>query len=264
MLDPSGWLSLAQTLEVGQKAMHQHDCGEGKKLLVEHKEDGWGAWCYRCSEPGWVPHPPPSLAEKLARLKAKQVRDVVAKANVDPPGPMNFDASTWPKAAKLWLYKVGLSNPEIRKLGFYWNENMERVVLPVLDGLKVCYWQARTFDPDLPKYINPSVNPKPMYKIGEGPVLCLTEDILSAVKVGRVTEAWSLLGTSISASSAAEIAQKGKPVRIWLDPDGAGIKGRGKIVKDLRAYGVDARIIRANLDPKFYQTQQIKEYLDLT
>jgi len=110
--------------------------------------------------------------------------------------------------------------------------------------------------------LHPKVD-KPLYKM-PGPdenLLCLTEDILSAVRVGPVCEAWSLLGTSLSLPAATEIAQTGRPVAIWLDPDEAGVKGRGKVYRALRSLGVDARIIRADRDPKEYNKQEIKEYL---
>lgn len=259
-LDPASWLPQAQELAEGQRRRVDHDCGDGRTMIVDHKPDGWSAWCHRCSDNGWHPHPAPSLAERLARIKAETAADAAAGQDVRPPMPADFNPSAWPLPARVWLYKAGLSNARITELGFYWNPAMKRVVLPVLAGEQLVYWQARGFDKDRPKYINPPVD-KPIYRCGHGPVLVITEDILSAARVGEVTEAWSILGTSADEAVAAQMVAMGKPVRVWLDPDKAGLKGRRKLVPRLRAYGVDALAIKADRDPKLYSKQEIMQFL---
>lgn len=262
MLDPATWLAAAQELPEGSKRRVPHDCGDGPVLLVQHKSDGWAAWCYRCSDDGWVPHPQPSLAERVARLRAVETADSDAAADPRPPQPAEFDPSLWPSEARVWLYKAGFSNDRIRDLGFYWTPRMRRVVMPVFDGGRLVYWQARGFDPERPKYINPKVD-KPLYKCGSGPLLVITEDMLSAAKVASVTEAWSILGTSADDDKLNEIMRTGKPVRVWLDPDGAGARGRRKLVPRLRALGVDAKGVTTDKDPKLYPQEEIARVLSL-
>jgi len=266
-LDPSEWLHLAQQLDRGGKASHQHTCGDGQKLLVENADNGFKAWCYRCSMSGFVPHPKPSLAERIAALRAAKDADEAEQADPRPPMPANFDVGTWPSFAQVWLYKAGLSKPMIAERGIYWCDRIQRVVIPVLNGSTLCYWQARGFDDDRPKYLNPKVD-KPIYKShrtgnsgGERDLLVLTEDILSAIKVGQVCEAWSILGTSMP--DALPTLVSGRKVAVWLDPDGAGRKGAGKIYRALSASGADVRVIRSDLDPKCYSLAKIKEYLCL-
>lgn len=261
-LDPAEWLHLAEQLERGGKAMHRHTCGDGNKLLVENADAGFKAWCYRCSIGGFKPHPQPSLSERIAALREQRSADQAVEADFRPPMPANFDPSTWPLEPRVWLYKCGLSNETIKSVGFYWCDRITRVVLPVLDGHKLVYWQARGFDPERPKYLNPKID-KPVYKslpYCVGPLI-LTEDILSAVKVGQVARAWSILGTALTASTATEIAELGVPVLIWLDPDEAGRKGRRRIAAQLRAMGVSVRIVYAEQDPKYYSLDQIKELI---
>jgi len=261
-LDTAEWLHLAEQLERGGKAMHPHTCGGGNKLLVENADAGFKAWCYRCSIGGLKSHPQPSLSERIAALRVQRQADEAVEADPRPPLPANFDPSTWPLEPRVWLYKCGLSNAIIKANGFYWCDRIKRVVLPVLDGSKLCYWQARGFDKDRPKYLNPKID-KPAFKSGplsSGP-LVLTEDILSAVKVGQVARAWSILGTALSLSTASAVAALGVPVLIWLDPDEAGRKGRRRIAAQLRAMGVDVRIIRAEQDPKYFSKDQICEIL---
>jgi len=229
-------------------------------MIVDHKEAGYSAYCWRCSDKGFHPHPQPSMAERLARLRAVQTAEATAAASLKPPMPADFNPANWPLPARVWLYKAGLGNDTIIRLGFYWHEPTKRVVMPVFDGGRLAYWQARGFDPKLPKYINPTID-KPVFKQGDGPLLVLTEDMLSAVRVGEVTAAWCAMGTSLTDTIIAEILRLGKPVRVWLDPDNAGVRGRRKYVPMLRAYGIDAQAIRSDRDPKLYSKEEITKFL---
>lgn len=267
-LDLASWLPFAKQLERGEKAQHEHNCGPGRKLIVENKDGGYSAWCYRCGEKGWHPHPQPSLSERIAALRRVQDAEDKVEGDPRPPMPAEFDPVAWPSVPLLWLYKAGIDKDMIRGLGFYWCDRLKRVVLPVLnDQDKLVYWQARGFDPDRPKYLNPRVD-KPVYKAPSliepygGKVLCLTEDILSAARVGQVVHGWSILGTSLTPSQEAEIVKFGaSKVLVWLDPDTAGVKGRRKLVPRLRELGLDASAVRADKDPKFYSREEIKEKL---
>jgi len=196
-------------------------------------------------------------------MKAKAQADAAVQGSLRPPQPANFDPATWPLEARVWLYKAGLHNDKIKSLGFYHHEPTGRVVLPIIENNRLLYWQARGFDPKAAKYINPPVPEKPAFRIGNGPVLVLTEDILSAVRVGGVTEAWCLMGTSITDKVLSAIIATRKRVLVWLDPDGAGVKGRRKFVPRLRAYGVDATAITSDKDPKYYSKEEIAHILGL-
>lgn len=264
MLDPRSWLDQAKTLDIGRSMRVDHDCGSGRTLKVDHKEHGWGAWCWRCNDDGWVAHPEESLAQRLARLTAVKAVEAEASRSVALPTPAEYDAALWPKEARLWLYKIGMSNDNIRKAGFYYNDRLSRVVLPVYNRNHVVYWQARNLTPKdgRPKYLNPLVDKSSFFaRYGEGKEIVLTEDILSAWKVGRCTAAWSILGTSLSQSQCLSIMQHGLPVAIWLDPDGPGQRAAAKIFKQLTAYGVDARVIRSDTDPKLLTREDIRRKL---
>lgn len=265
MLDPRTWLEHAKALEIGRSDRVDHDCGSGRTLKVDHKETGWGAWCHRCNDKGWVPHPEESLAQRLARLTAVRAVEAEVARSVALPTPIEPDASLWPLEARLWLYKIGMSNDDIRNAGYYFCSRLERVVLPVFEKSQVVYWQARNINvaDGRAKYLNPLVDKSAIFaRYGKGKEIVLTEDILSAWKVGRITSAWSILGTSLSQSQCAKLLQHEKPVRIWLDPDGPGRKAASKIFKQLNAYGVDARVIRSDTDPKLLTRDEIRRRLN--
>jgi DNA primase len=264
MLDPRSWLDEAKALDIGRSKRVDHDCGSGRTLKVDHKEHGWGAWCWRCNDDGWVPHPEESLAQRLARLTAVRAVEQEASRSVALPTPIEPDAAKWPREARLWLYKIGMSNDDIRKAGFYYCSRLDRVVLPVRSEMGTVYWQARSLTPKdgRPKYLNPLVDKSAFFaRYGEGKEIVLTEDILSAWKVGLVTAAWSILGTSLSQRQCLSILRDGRPVYIWLDPDGPGQRAASKIFKQLNAYGVDARVIRSDTDPKLLSREDIRRKL---
>ena len=262
MLESKAWLQHAQSLPEGGSRKIPHDCGPGDCLHINHKRDGWAAYCHRCAYKGWVPRPAESLTERLARLRRVQAAEEAVAASPALPLPTEKNPSAWPLDARVWLYKAGIANQEIEALGFYWNPRMQRVVLPVRNELgEVVYWQARTLDKTNPrKYLNPHVDKRRLVaRYGDGPLIVLTEDLLSAYKVatrGRVS-GWCLLGTKISDWIAAELIRSGKPVAVWLDPDKAGQTNAAKIIKQLRAYGIAARNVVSSKDPKLLQREEI-------
>ena len=262
MLHPATWLPQAQELALGQRRRTDHDCGGGRTLLVEHKDTGYSAWCHRCSDKGWYPHPQPSLAERIARLNAVRAAESTAQACSAPPVPTEFNPSLWPLPARVWLYKAGFSNDTIQEHGFYYSEKLDRVVLPVVNEAgAVVYWQARGFDPARPKYLNPQID-RPLAYYGTGP-LVLCEDILSAARVGEVARGVACLGTSLPDRAIAAVAREsaGRAVCLWLDNDKAGRGGLARIGSDLRLAGVDVLPIRSPLDPKLYPRSIIQEFI---
>lgn len=96
--------------------------------------------------------------------------------------------------------------------------------------------------------------------------MTLTEDILSAYKVGKVGEGWCMLGTSLPSEFLAAILKRGCPVNVWLDNDlppkwtiNRGQVAASKVVKQLRASGVSVRNIVTLQDPKLIHLNEIKE-----
>lgn len=280
MLDPASWLHHAKTLDVGKKAHFDHDCGGGRTLVCGHKVTGWDAYCYRCGEPGWVPHPPESLAQKIARINKEKQSEQAAVTGPGLPEPFVLDPSEWPLEARVWLYRAGMSNAAIQEAGFYYHERTRRVVLPVVnDEGQLVYWQARGFDEDRPKYINPAVDKSAvLYKrkpqaqehgvpVRGGdtnplPVLVLTEDILSAWKVGHEVEAWCILGTALSPKHVPLLQEySSHHILVWLDPDSAGKRGMHKIVRELRALGLAARRVTSTADPKLLSREEIRNII---
>jgi len=213
-----------------------------------------------------VPKPAPSLAERLARRQAERQQDARLQASVALPAPLNTDVDTWPQQACAWLYKAGIGKPEIAQLGAYWHEPSGRVVLPVVENGAVVYWQARdphwTRASQRPKYVNPPMDKSALVaaygeNAGSGSEIVLTEDILSAFRVGQVTQAWALLGTNLTDAVLARLLATRQPVAVWLDPDAAGRKAARTIKRRLESCGIPARLIQTDRDPKLLSRKEI-------
>ena len=258
MTHPANVLALADQLKLGQKRRVEHDCGEGKTMVVSRTERGTSYWCHRCHDKGWIPAER-SLADRIAALNEATEWDGTAQQSLELPGPGKMNPQDWPDAPRLWLYKAGFSNDEIRRHGWYWNPKMERVILPVKVDGKTIYWQGRGFDTARPKALNPTVNREGLVaKYGRGDWIALTEDILSAAKVGGVGEAWALLGTVLSYSTALALSEAGRPVLLMLDDDPAGRRGAAEAAKTLNLLGVRNHQVYFGKDPKLVARAVIK------
>lgn len=257
MITRESWEHHTKGLSPGQRVRVDHDCGSGRTLIVHHTDDGYAAYCFRCGEPGFIPHPPQSLSERLAKLEKVRALEAKVQERPDLPEPRECDPQKWPDAARLWLYKVGFSNDDIERAGFYYHEPMARVVLPIYDGGQAVYWQARSVDGRQPKYLNPLVDRSQVVaRYGQGPVIVITEDILSAYRVSRVTEAWSVMGTKLPDPVAVRLASDGRPVVLMLDPDKAGQQGNIKMQRLLQSMGCTTVIAVPSRDPKYLTKEE--------
>ena len=87
----------------------------------------------------------------------------------------------------------------------------------------------------------------------------VVEDVVSAIKVGRVATGLPLFGNSLPPEWMARIARlRPESVRIWLDSNMVQ-KARKTAIKMNKIY--PCRTIETELDPKCYSTEEIMEYL---
>jgi len=261
MLSRESWWPAAKDLEIGRQKRVPHDCGDGSPLIVSRDDRGWHAYCFRCVDNGWAPAPAESLAQKLARIEKQRQGDATVGGG-SLPSPQNRDMDSWPEGGKLWLYRAGLSRADVGVLGIYWHEKSDRIVIPVRCADGQLFYVARAHQKDRqPKYLAMAPKPRTLYASwGHASSVCLTEDILSAIKIGLAgEEAVCLFGTKISDHIMSRIMSR--TVNVFLDPDPPGQRGAAKIMAQLRAYGVPCRNIVADRDPKLLTRTQLKEIL---
>ena len=256
------FLPLAEHLQVGQSVRAKH-CNNNRTMIVSRGQGKVTAHCFRCDGRGFHAEQE-NFQDKLNRIAAERNAEHDAVASHALPEPRVYDLKLWPRDAALWLYKSGFSPSMIDRLGAYWCPDLGRVVLPIMEDGHAVFWQARAIERK-PKIISPKRRRDGLVaKYGQGDTLVLCEDILSAFKVGQVTEAWSLLGTVLLPHPMAEILYRGCRVVVWLDSDTPGQKAAHKIIRTLRAHGVDVTNVVTEHDPKMYDRAFIQEKLCLS
>lgn len=223
-------------------AFHHHEqCPECSALGNDRRgnnlaryTDG-SAWCFSCGH--WEP-------SEGFRPSDPKVSKSVPSDLTDALPPENRE----------WLRQC-LSDEEIGS-HFRYSPSLKRHVFT--SGK---YWEARSVLGAQPKSI--SHGDKPYVEFGSRDPIVFAEDIVSAIKVGRVGTGVPLFGNSLPKEWIVRTVRLRQPERvcIWLDSDMVGQSRR--LVKQINLLRPGlARSIETELDPKAYSTQEIEEILN--
>lgn len=252
------WLEVAKTIPLGQKTRIDCECGDGKTAIVNHGMQNYTLHCFRCSRTEY------EWKGKLSLQELTAIRQINEEANkphpVTLPTDMTLDV---PLQGRLWLYSCGISETVWRKYGVGWSDRLRRVILPVYKNNEIVWWQGRSVDSSIkPKYVQPSADRETLMftSHGDSSVCVVVEDIASAIRVGEIITAHSLLGTSVTTSQLMQLGQYEKVI-VWLDSDSAGRNGSYKLRRGLSLI-TDVIATETELDPKCLTPQQIKEHLE--
>jgi hypothetical protein len=170
-----------------------------------------------------------------------------------------------PEAPQAWLDKYSLTMPEIRLNKISWSESKQSLIFPVYPhGGVLALYQARYFgdNPEIPKWKTVGRKdvlhvPSPNTKDSR---IVVVEDLVSAMKVGRITNSCPLFGSYISSQLVSLIALKYAEAIVWLDPD-ANLKAV-KTALALGEAGLKVKTIFGHADPKEYWTHDIREMVN--
>ena len=185
------------------------------------------------------------------RVESRDILDNVENTIRTPT--ITFDL---PKEAKQWLFSYGITNDEINDSKMGWDVKNKLLVLLNLPD----YWQGRSFLKGRPKYS--SYGRKPLTYYGMSDTIVCVEDILSAIKIARLSPAYCatpLLGCSMTKDTIQTLSKRFKMVILWLDYDKA--KEAINIHRILKSKGIDSRVVISKLDPKEYSKEEIKKFL---
>lgn len=263
------WEKIARTLPCG-RSTRVNCCRQDLSRVINHTPKGYGTYCFRCGEDSkeFVPHGVLPLSKMLEH---KEALDAYTDASGPLSLPTDFEvlSDNSPREAWVWLFKAGVSSSIARHYGFGYSESLARVVLPVRDISEqlVCVQSRAIYERQTPKYLNLKVSTSRavfrsddqlLLKPDEG-IIVVTEDILSAVRVGRLYPCISTLGTTLTYTVAMKYLTRARKVYIWYDGDEAGVNGASKAAKVLTVLGVSYGIIKTNKDPKRYNNDEIKD-----
>lgn len=160
------------------------------------------------------------------------------------------------------LLKTNLTVPELLRAGAKSRgKDTIAFIYNTVEGTPCCV-QIRSYASDgknYPKYFNTGSTeyafPLYHYHPNDRRVV-ITEDTLSALKVARVTNSFSALGTQVQNNKLLSLQKKGfNHIYVWLDKD-KWREGR-EICEKAMWLGMGATAILSELDPKYYSEEDI-------
>lgn len=267
------WLKIAKSLDCGRstriKCYIASCTGLGKARLVSHNEKGYSTHCFRCGESDYRPHGVRTIKEMLEHRKQLD-KYIAEQGDVRLPSDFTDDV---PPHACAWFLKAGIAVSVAKSYNIGWSPSMNRVILPVTapnGSLEAVQCRAVHKDQQ-PKYLNRAGGKKGGILFHSNPDLLrddlapnwfvITEDILSAIRVGRYCSAISTLGTTFHTKAMLPYLQSGSGVILWYDGDQAGVKGMAKAKKELDLLGIPCKMIKTELDPKGYSDDEIQQII---
>ena len=181
--------------------------------------------------------------------------------------PKNLDRCNFgslPKEAIKWLKKYGLTDEEISENKFSWDGTSNRLVYPIKNTNSVTGYEKREITGGTPKTICQGRKVDSFHIIQpnkeEFKGVVAVEDIISAIKVGRVAKALCLFGSQVSLSQYNEISRITNLFILWLDLD--KFNQAVKIAQKAKSFGIETKIIKTDLDPKMYSTEEIRRTIN--
>lgn len=141
----------------------------------------------------------------------------------------------------------------------------ERVLLPCYNNNKLMWYQARSLNKeDTPKYYTFGDKQELFWSttpIQNNTKIVITEDMLSAIRVGEHLQAVSLQGTKINDKNLLTLAKKYDTIIIWLDGDRSGRDGAKVLMKKFSLLVNNVHNISTTRDPKCLADSEILSHL---
>lgn len=251
---------------MGSNFLRHESCPNcGSRDNVGVWDDG-GKYCFGCH---WIAYP--NFAAKLQNLEAFRFQKL--QSPVDKNGqtkvelPRDF-STILPGKAKKWLLQY-LTAEEISAYSFGWSEDEERLIIPLFDEETgdFVFWTGRYMgeSEDESKYWSEGERSSLQTMFGDPQgqkFVVFVEDVISAIKVGRVAPTVPILGTSIPLERIRMLSKTFSEAVIWLDSNmkREAVKQALNLSNWFEAGG---RCVFSEKDPKCYSTDEIKEFLEI-
>lgn len=247
--------------------LHQERCPNCAKHGRDHSGDNLGvysdghSYCYSCSYY--------RSGSAIVRFIKKESYERMERHAVFLPSDAGID---YPQRALDWVGQYELDRNDLLANNSVWSESKERLYFPVYGDQGLLAFQGRYIPDGLRQNNNEDV-PKKWWGKGDfrnvfalfgkpGRSLVLVEDVVSAVKLSRLTQSMWLSGNAIGKDRwirLFKLIPRGLQAIIWLDPD-----MRTHALKEARlgaSYGINTKVIYSDKDPKEHTYAEIKEIL---
>lgn len=186
------------------------------------------------------------VREKEAKVELPQVLDF-------PKDYTPLNDSIFAKNAMSWLRAYGINDGEITQWSIGWSGIHQLLVYPVYDAQnKLVMWQGRSFAPNAPqKYLTFGPKHDIMHLVGRknSGICVVTEDMVSAIKVGRSYQAMPLWGAEMGLGLIKKLSERFDELGIWLDSNKT--KEAVKIALRASQY-IPTFVVATPYDPKGY------------
>lgn len=266
------WLAAARALPFGRK--RKIVCTEchssSPTLMIHHGSKGYDCYCFRgsCGFQAFEPHGMLSLAELEKRRS--DVQSLILSKEVTPPTDLTSEI---PDLARLWLLQAGVNDYLSRAYRISYSPRYRRVIIPLSNSDPSQGYIARAVDGSKPKYLSKLRDPSSAlflsnsaYKLeGQNELnldCVITEDALSAIRVGRIVQSAAILGTSFGDGHLRRVfdlvAKPNPRIGVWMDGDKAGEHSRVRIRRALTLCGAEVFAVRTKRDPKRYANREIR------
>lgn len=171
-----------------------------------------------------------------------------------------------PTVALDWIKQYGITQVELLNNHVLYSESRDLLVFPYFGRgtHDLLGWQGRYFgsNPRHPKWFTKGYIKDFIKQVNtrDSDVVVYVEDIISAIKVGRQYCAVPIFGSHIPRTHSIRLNKLGyQQFLIWLDPD--KYREAHKFCNEIRTLGFASRVVRSDLDPKFYDNDEVNKYV---
>lgn len=248
-----------ESFDLNEEVRYNHEeCGDERgRLYVRFTGHGWLVNCFNCSLSLFKPLKPGQKGEAYVKMvkKSKENADVEVQADQEEFNLPKDYTRTLPDSARQWLESYGITEEEQDGYSIGYSGWLHRLLLPIYREDFLIGYQGRYFGDQkkAPKYLTWKRKDEELYfKVNrQKNQVVVTEDILSAIKVGRQVSTLALLGSPERAGKGLILNLKPYHlVTIWLDQD--KLKAALKLAAQIRLYGKKVKVVWTDKDPKAY------------
>lgn len=238
-------------------------CPACAKLGNDTKGDNLGIysdghhWCYACGY--FVPGS--AITGYIARTSTDDTRVNIQTSKLSLP---TDSSRAIPREAKEWFFQYGFDHNTLLRNNIMWSAQREMLIFPYFIMGELMGWQGRVFNPEertKRKWFTQGKVDDFIYTVGRPEKqLVLVESIVSAIKVGRVTEASPIFGSNISMQRLLRLSKMYDKIIIWLDPD----KRKEAINSARKAalFALETHVVFSEDKPKDHTIEEIERYLN--
>jgi len=157
-----------------------------------------------------------------------------------------------------WIKQYGILNAEIVEHRLQWSPERELLLFPYYgEGDNLVAWQGRSFKAGTKKWHTKGAVKDLLHIIGRSSTIVLVEDVVSAIKVGRVAASMPLFGTSIPLETLQRLSTRFHELVIWLDMD-AKHKAAQAVLRASQLPFSRVSYVATILDPKACSEEEIR------